>query len=380
MKKIIILLLTFFIFNPIYSQTIEELNWMLDSAKHNKYAGFYSYSKTNSLPDSLKKKIIAVLNGYLPPNIYKKAYNFSSGQLKHFAEIAKRKCQSDLECVKRTTDSLKERYALDNIEIAKKTKYTDGFILSLANWNIQEAKQILWDNRRNNNTFPKIPTYMALSKFGYSEAVDSLLKIMHVDAKSKEATNMTTEYIYKKIDELEDITSFLKYKKFYYNILDLFDIETFGFGYDVVSDDNDIYLSEYNVLGELVGYGSPFYRKAKNQEAKTKLNELKEKWDQMMPHVSNNGFKFMSNLCAWSIVLDIDETTIEAVEHVCSGVFSDMYVNHLVNTLKYFCTNDIIEDDVLNYIQMRMFRELGLKEQLKAELRDWIDKYIVFDE
>lgn len=117
-----------------------------------------------------------------------------------------------------------------------------------------------------------------------------------------------------------------------------------------------------------------------DKEEEMKFNKEMEYMYWIMPAISNKGLNFINDVCDRKIIIDVDSKTVETIEKICSDDISGVELDHLINVLKTFCTDDIDEKDIRCYVEMMQFRKSGLKEQMKAEVREWIDKYVTFDE
>lgn len=374
MRRIISFLLCFIFLNSICGQTIEEINYLLDSVPHyNHNRCFRDYWQPRVLPDSTKDKVIAVLNGYLPPQRIAQAQKFSRGELQTITHIAKKKCKDDSECIKHTKDSIKMQYIEDRLDGSRTSSFDSEFILSLPNWGIDEAKHILWNNRLNTRTFPKLATFMALSRFGYVEALDSVIKWCRcASPQSKIVLANSSDYIFRQIFDNDEIARYVQSKEIYMSLVDLIDIETYSaYGF---SDDPYLYLSEdivLKILSDVI--------ENRNDEAYSEMAIIQQKWKKYIPPIRREGLFFLERLCSRRIILDVDLETIETVEQICFKNVFDLQIEHLIEVLNKYCNDFITEEDIRGFVQVKKFRQSDLKVQLKEEVRSWLNKYFNFE-
>lgn len=403
MKKFIVLFSCCMISFIIDAQNIEKINYVLDSVEYYNYMLAFNYWDNVILPDSIKSKMIKVLNGYLPPKAIANVNKFSVGELQNMTEYAKKKCKKDMGCVRRTKDSLKSSSVEFNLNYIKNKEFPPEFILALGGWDVYEARQILWENRNNTKRFPKVETYMALARFGYSEALDSVLKWMRFDIYSDDISYLYSErYIKKTITNFAFTAKYLRCKQFFMRIIDLFDLETYGQDPIWNTEDDSFYPSEsiifeillkrrfegleekfptaYDELKDIRYKWESFMPTIYDKEEVMKFNKEMEYMYWIMPAISNKGLNFINDVCDRKIIIDVDSKTVETIEKICSDDVSDIELEHLINVLKTFCADDIDEKDIRCFVEMKQFRKLGLKEQMKADVREWIDKYVTFDE
>lgn len=112
------------------AQTLAELNRLLDSVPYYELTDI-DYSKERELPDTTRRKIVHVLNGYMPP----------------------RTCQP--------TDRV----------------FPENFILAIGAWSVKEAEPILIANL-NDARYPKMATLLALARMGNRSARDSAMRML----------------------------------------------------------------------------------------------------------------------------------------------------------------------------------------------------------
>lgn len=226
------------------SQSISELNSLLDSTLYSQIH-IKEYRHHLSLPDSTQKKVVRVLEGYIPPHIQQRVSILDSSALKGIEYYALRLCASDTLCFRKTKDSLTADYIQHNMELLKEEPFQETFILAVGSWGIKEAIPILRSNL-DNPRFPKVATLLALSKLGDNGSKDSVMKLLEVkDTVFTEI--MPRGYISEQKHQLIKAGNYLQDKAILSRIVDLLDVE----GKAILFDRSDAVPSELLTILEL---------------------------------------------------------------------------------------------------------------------------------
>lgn len=132
----------------VYSQNIFEIDSILSNIPYYNIVLYDGY-KTN-IPDSIKVKVVNILNGYLPQTIIAERSCISDIVLKNINKKAMKKCNKNNMCVKSAIDSMSKALVKESIYNSRiGNRFTQSFILAIGDWQVREADSILWANRES---------------------------------------------------------------------------------------------------------------------------------------------------------------------------------------------------------------------------------------
>lgn len=205
-----------------YTQKLSKLERMLDSVPYYNLIDV-DYTMDLQVSDTIKRKVVSILNGYLPHQVIQEATGIPEQVAQNIRSKALSIVGEDSIRYIQTIDSLTEIYRNKNLEIHRNRAYSENFILAIGSWGIREAKSILLTNL-NNPRFPKIPTLLTLSKLGESKVQDTLMQILKVrDTTFVEI--MPRGYISKQKELLLKSGMYLKNKELISMIVDLLNVK-----------------------------------------------------------------------------------------------------------------------------------------------------------
>jgi len=232
-KLIAILTLSMF-FDVLHAQSVQSeriklINYYLDSVSYDKLTKFDIETPVN-LPDSTKVKVVAVLNGYIPPQEVKKVTSISNTVMKIIDKDCRNICGNDSLCFAEAKDSILNKMTDRALDILNSKLFPENFILAVGFWNVKEAEAILLKNI-NNPRYPKEETLLALAKLGN----DSIKEIIMNKYTLQYVTNNTElkindpELIYQQtpdvIHNFFKAGMYLKNKQILFNMVDLLDVQ-----------------------------------------------------------------------------------------------------------------------------------------------------------
>lgn len=232
-KLIVILTLSMF-FDVLHAQSVQFekiklINYYLDSVSYDKLTKFDIETPVN-LPDSTKVKVVAVLNGYIPPQEIKKVTSVSNTVMKIIDKDCRSICGNDSSCFAEAKDSILNKMTNRALDILNSKLFPENFILAIGFWNVKEAEPILLKNIYNPR-YPKEETLLALSKLGN----DSIKKIIMNKYTLQYVTNKTElkindpELIYQQtpdvVNDFFKTGMYLKNKQILFNMVDLLDVQ-----------------------------------------------------------------------------------------------------------------------------------------------------------
>ncbi len=145
-------------------KSIELINYYLDSVSYD-YLISFDYENPVVLPDSTKDKVIAVLNGYIPPQKIKEVTHISDDVMKRIEKRCKGICKNDSICFVKAKDSIINRMTNRALYILKNKLFPKNFLLAVGAWEVKDAEPILLKNI-DNLLYPKEETLLALAKLG----------------------------------------------------------------------------------------------------------------------------------------------------------------------------------------------------------------------
>lgn len=213
----------------VQSERIKLINYKLDSVSYEKLTNFDIETPVN-LPDSTKIKVLAVLNGYIPPQEIKKVTSVSNTVMKIIDKDCRNICGNDSSCFAAAKDSILDIMTNRALLILKNKLFPDNFILAVGFWNIKNAEAILLKNI-NNPKFPKEETLLALAKLGNDSIKEIIMNkyTLQYVINNTALKNNDSELIYHQIpDIIHDFFRtgmYLKNKQILLNMVDLLDIQ-----------------------------------------------------------------------------------------------------------------------------------------------------------
>ncbi len=155
-----------------YSKQIKSINYYLDNVPYYLLRNF-DYQTPVILPDSIKEKVVSVLNGYIPPQKIKEVTYISDDVLKRIKKRCKEICKNDSMCFIKAKDSIISGITNKALFILNNQLFPESFILAVGAWNVKDAEPVLLKNI-NNPKYPKEETLLALARLGN----DSIKKII----------------------------------------------------------------------------------------------------------------------------------------------------------------------------------------------------------
>lgn len=262
MKTLKLFLLLIIIVQPGFSQIwgvkdIKSISNMLDTTLYLNLTNFDT-EKYVQLPDSVKQKVVNVLNGYLPPLVEKQLIQFNNKVIDNIVEEAKSICKSNnSSCIEQKKDSICKAMTANKRHVLQNTlNYPENFILAVGSWQVKEAIPIL-KNNINSNRYPYKETLMALAKMGDDSSLTVLQNQCTLDFIIRNTplqieTNLTTYG--DEINMTEIVNTFyrpgiyLRNKQILLNMIDLLDLK--GRYYSSFSDtvmpiEEEVLLSFY---------------------------------------------------------------------------------------------------------------------------------------
>lgn len=195
---------------------------MLDSTLYSQI-NIKEYGQHFNLPDSIQKKVIRVLKGYIPEYIVRRVSSLDSATLERIELNALLLYQGDSVYLRQKRDSLISEDIQNKIEAFKEEPFHESFILAIGSWNLKDAEEILLENL-NNPIYPKLATLLALVKLGNSISRDTLDTMLYVEDKRELDPIEREEYISKLYNDLLLSAVYLKDKNLLMRILDMIDI------------------------------------------------------------------------------------------------------------------------------------------------------------
>jgi hypothetical protein len=240
--KILLLLIMCVVICRTHSQSIDSINYKLDNVIYTHLTDF-DYHTSVKLPDSTVKKVINVLNGYLPPDVVDNVKTFNDKTMRNIEKECKELCGNDTLCFISAKDSIINSNIAHQLRNLRTYSFPQNFILAIGNWNIQDAVPILLKNL-NNDRYPMRETLLALAKLGN----DSIYNIVNKKYTLQFVVNNSVlkdnnpDLIYKQIpigERIGDQISFfyqagmyLKNKQIILNIIDLLDVQGKVYAFD----------------------------------------------------------------------------------------------------------------------------------------------------
>jgi len=256
-KNIIIIILScYYSIVMAQSQSVDSINYELDNTFY-PLLNNIDYKTSIELPDSTKKKVINILNGYLPLQEIRKATFFNDNVIKNIERISKEICGIDSLCNALAKDSIMKCTVESQLYNLRQYIFPANFILAVGSWDVKEAEPILLGNIDNDKKYPKREILLALAKLGN----DSILKIVNEMYTVDYIVNNTVlkkdnpDLPYKSIpveDQMShlinyfyDAGMYLKNKDILLHLIDLLDIQGKIYSTETSYDDQkNVYLSE----------------------------------------------------------------------------------------------------------------------------------------
>lgn len=227
-----------------YGQKIFEINRTLDSVPYYNITDI-DYTKNLEVSEAVKRRVMDILNGYLPPQIIKEFTQISDQVATDISDKAWHISGTDSTRYIHIRDSLLKKYQDNRLNIYKTQAYPENLILAIGSWGIKEAIPILRSNL-DNPRFPKVATLLALSKLGDNGSKDSVMKLLEVkDTVFTEI--MPRGYISEQRYQLIKAGNYLQDKAILSRIVDLLDVE----GKAILFDRSDAVPSELLTILEL---------------------------------------------------------------------------------------------------------------------------------
>lgn len=235
MKLKLIIILTKIIFcgivnaQNVHSKRIKAINYLLDSVSYDKLTKFDIETPIN-LPDSTKVKVIAVLNGYIPPQEVKIVTSVSNTVMKIIDKDCRSICGNDSLCYIETKDSIINKMTDRSLYILRNKLFTENFILAVGFWDVKDAEAILLKNI-NNPRYPKEETLLALAKLGNDSIKQIIMNkytLQYIIDNTELKTNDPELIYHQSLDIINDFFSagmYLKNKQILFNMVDLLDIQ-----------------------------------------------------------------------------------------------------------------------------------------------------------
>ena len=220
--------------NNAHSQSISEVNNALDNTFY-RFLDF-DYKASLQLPDSTQKKVIAVLNGYLPPKEIKDAVTFDDMIIKNIERMCKEICGTDSLCNALAKDSIIKKASDSQLYNLQQYTFPANFILAIGTWGVKDAEPILLKNI-NNERYPKRETKLALAKLGNDSIKRRIVEEYSINyiINNTVLKNGNPNLIYKSIPSGESVSDqisyffeasrYLKKKEILLNMIDLLDIQ-----------------------------------------------------------------------------------------------------------------------------------------------------------
>ena len=156
----------------IYAQNIAKIDSVLDNVDYDRIVfSYYGIGlRDMKVPQATKDRVLAILNGYLPPQTIAERSSIPKAVKDRIAMKSRKKCGTDSLCMMRINDSITTALIAENIyNKINYNNYTKDLILAIGHWNVKEALPILWENRFNKR-FPQMETMLAMAKLGESRA------------------------------------------------------------------------------------------------------------------------------------------------------------------------------------------------------------------
>lgn len=171
MKHLFIVVVIACFFIQTSAQNIAKIDSVLDNVDYDRIV-FSDYGirlRDVKVPQATKDRVLAILNGYLPPQTIAERSSIPRSVLERLGGKAKILCGEDSVCYKFTIDSMTNSLILENIESWKTGKFSEDLILAIGHWNVKEALPILWENKYNRR-YPRLETILAMAKLGENRA------------------------------------------------------------------------------------------------------------------------------------------------------------------------------------------------------------------
>ncbi len=210
--------------------SIEQINYYLDSVSYD-YLYTFDYENPINLPDSTKSKVIAILNGYIPPQKISEVTQISGAVMKKIDAECKLICKVDSSCFIRAKDSIINKMNNDALNMLNSKLFPENFLLAIGAWDVKEAIPILVKNIENPR-YPKEETLLALAKLGndsIKEIIMSKYNLEYVINNTEFKLN-NPELIYHSndrelVDDFFRAGMYLRSRQILLNMVDLLDIQ-----------------------------------------------------------------------------------------------------------------------------------------------------------
>lgn len=275
----------------VQPKSIELINFYLDSVSYD-YLYTFDYENPIVLPDSIKDKVLAVLNGYIPPQKIKEESYIPDDVMKIIDNECEGICENDSLCFTRAKDSIINNMNNRTMQILHDKAFPENFLLAIGAWDVTEAVPILLKNL-DNPIYPKEETLLALARLGNDSIMESILNkytLEYVINNSEFKVN-NPELIYHSNDRelIHDFFRagmYIKRKNILLNMVDLIDIQGKTYFYeDLVPIEMTVtmWLSllfinkeyvENGAFEELESITNRFYYSISNNLSTPKINEI----------------------------------------------------------------------------------------------------------
>lgn len=249
----------------VYAQNVSEIDSILSNIPYYNIVLYDGY-ETN-IPDSIKVKVVNILNGYLPQTIIAERSGISDIVLKNISKKAMKKCNKNNMCVKSAIDSMSKALVKESIYNSRiGNRFTQSFILAIGDWQVREADSILWANRESTQ-YPQPETYYALAKLGNTAALDTIRNMLYADMKKKTPNTITL-----RLTKLYEVGMYLRDTALLKHTVDYLDVD--GIWYPWHDDPDGISLSE-SIMSKLINF---FHKTPKYQEWRQILLRYRPFW------------------------------------------------------------------------------------------------------